>query len=60
MASRAAKRLSTEIRALRQEECPEFTVDVCDDSILTWQVVLFGPRDSVYAGGHFEVNAIQV
>lgn len=60
MASLATKRLMSELRELRQEECPEFEVEVEEDNILTWKIVLFGPRDSVYAGGRFEVNAIQV
>ena len=49
MASLATKRLIRELRELRQEECPEFAVEV--DYILTWKVVLFGPRDSVYTSG---------
>ena len=50
MASLATKRLICELRELRQEECPEFAVEV-EDYILTWKVVLFGPCDSVYTSG---------
>lgn len=55
MASVAVRRLLKELKELRSEECPDFTVEVEEDNMLVWRVVLFGPRDTPYAGGRFEV-----
>lgn len=33
-----------------------FLVNVDEEDISTWRVVLNGPPDSPYAGGRFEVN----
>ena len=52
----ATRRLLTELRELQSEtESPPFLVDVDEDDILTWCVILNGPPDSPYAGSHFEV-----
>ena len=56
MASVAVRRLLKELRELTTEECPDFSVEVEDENMLVWHVVLFGPRDTPYAGGHFEVS----
>ena len=54
----ATKRLLKELRELQSdvESSSLFLVDVDEEDILTWRVVLNGPPDSPYAGGRFEVS----
>ncbi len=46
----------SELKELNEENCNDFVVSVNEENVLSWKVILFGPSDSPYAGGHFEVN----
>ena len=54
----AARRLLTELRELQSdtESRSLFLVEVDEEDILTWRVVLNGPPESPFAGGRFEVS----
>ena len=54
----ATKRLLKELRELQLdvESSSLFLVDVDEEDILTWRIVLNEPPDSPYAGGRFEVS----
>ena len=60
MASASAtstRALSMEFKALQKEPVEGFLVTIPDDSdFYTWQVAIFGPPDTPYAGGYFKVS----
>lgn len=46
-----------EFKALQKEPVEGFLVTIPDDSdFYTWQVAIFGPPDTPYAGGYFKVK----
>lgn len=64
MASASAtstRALSMEFKALQKEPVEGFLVTIPDDSdFYTWQVAIFGPPDTPYAGGYFKVGSLPV
>ena len=60
MASASAtstRALSMEFKALQKEPVEGFLVTIPDDAdFYTWQVAIFGPPDTPYAGGYFKVG----
>ena len=62
MASASAtstRALSMEFKALQKEPVEGFLVTIPDDSdFYTWQVAIFGPPDTPYAGGYFKVSSL--
>lgn len=60
MASASAtstRALSMEFKALQKEPVEGFLVTIPDDSdFYTWQVAIFGPPDTPYAGGYFKAE----
>ena len=60
MASASAtstRALSMEFKALQKEPVEGFLVTIPDDAdFYTWQVAIFGPPDTPYAGGYFKVS----
>merc|ERR1712136_212325 len=52
--SSATKILQTEFKKLQEQPVEGFTIDLVDeDNIFEWEVALFGPPDTLYAGGYF-------
>jgi len=50
----ATKILQTEFKKLQEQPVEGFTIDLVDDSdFFQWKVALFGPPDTLYAGGYF-------
>lgn len=48
-----------EFKALQREPVEGFLVTIPDDSdFYTWQVAIFGPPDTPYAGGYFKVGSV--
>ncbi len=64
MASASAtstRALSMEFKALQKEPVEGFLVTIPDDSdFYTWQVAIFGPPDTPYAGGYFKVGSVPI
>lgn len=57
MTSSANKILQTEFKKLQQQPVEGFTIALIDDSdIFQWKVALYGPPDTLYAGGYFRVR----
>ena len=55
--SSATKILQTEFKKLQEQPVEGFTIDLVDDSdFFQWKVALFGPPDTLYAGGYFRVS----
>merc|ERR1711934_618039 len=52
----ASKALSRELMRLTQEPVPGFTVEPSSDDLFTWVVGMFGPPDTIYAGGYFKAK----
>ena len=56
MTSTSTKILQSEYKKLQQQPVEGFTIGLVDDSdIYQWKVGLFGPPDTLYAGGYFKV-----
>ena len=50
-----------EFKALQKEPVEGFLVTIPDDSdFYTWQVAIFGPPDTPYAGGYFKVGSVPI
>ena len=50
-----------EFKALQKEPVEGFLVTIPDDSdFYTWQVAIFGPPDTPYAGGYFKVGPLPI
>lgn len=57
MTSTSTKILQSEYKKLQQQPVEGFTIGLLDDSdIYQWKVGLFGPPDTLYAGGYFKVQ----
>jgi len=52
----ASKALSRELMRLQQDPVPGFTVEPSSDDLFTWVVGMFGPPDTIYAGGYFKAK----
>jgi ubiquitin-protein ligase len=52
----ATRRLLTELQELKSDPETLFLVDMDEENILSWYVILNGPPDSPYAGGCFNVS----
>ena len=51
------KILQAELKRLQQEPMEGCNIRlVDDDDLFQWQVALFGPPDTLYAGGYFKVS----
>ncbi|XP_076816665.1 ubiquitin-conjugating enzyme E2 R2-like isoform X2 [Clavelina lepadiformis] len=54
MSASSSKILQTEFKKLQQQPVEGFTIGLVDDSdIFQWKVGLYGPPDTLYAGGYF-------
>lgn len=52
---RASLALSSELRSLRDEPVEGFKVDLLNESdLFHWNVAIFGPPETLYAGGYFK------
>ena len=59
MTSCSSKILQNEFKKLQQQPVEGFTIGLLDDSdIYQWKVGLYGPPDTLYAGGYFKVTSI--
>ena len=57
MTSSSSKILQTEFKKLQQQPVEGFTIGLVDDcDIYQWKVGLYGPPDTLYAGGYFKVG----
>ena len=53
----AVRALSLEYKGLQEEPVEGFRCQlVNDDNLFEWEVVLFGPPDTLYGGGYFKVS----
>lgn len=56
-ANSAKKILQAEFKMLHEQPVEGFTIGLVDDSdIFHWSVAIFGPPDTLYAGGYFKAN----
>ena len=59
MTSSATKILQTEFKKLQDQPVEGFTIDLVDEcDVFQWKVALFGPPDTLYAGGYFRVSLL--
>ena len=56
MTSTAIRRLNKEVVSLAKDSPPGLSAAPVTDDLLTWQGVIFGPEDTPYEGGIFELN----
>jgi len=57
MSGTAVKRLAQELRAFEQDPLEGVRVELGDDgNMFRWDVSVFGPPDTIYAGGFFKVR----
>jgi len=52
----ASRVLSRELANLMKDPVPGFTVEPQSDDLYTWIVGMFGPPDTIYAGGYFKAR----
>lgn len=54
--SSSLRALSLELKSIEEDPVEGFRVKlVNDDNLFEWQVAIFGPPDTLYAGGYFKV-----
>lgn len=54
--SSALRALAMEYKSLQEEPVEGFRVKLSnDDNLFEWEVAIFGPPDTLYAGGYFKV-----
>jgi ubiquitin-conjugating enzyme E2 G1 len=53
MSNLAIKRLTREYEIINKSNYCEFTVEISDTNILVWNVIVFGPQDTIYENGMF-------
>lgn len=57
--SSALRALAMEYKSLQDEPVEGFCVKlVNDDNSFEWEVAIFGPPDTLYAGGYFKVSVL--
>ena len=52
----AFKRLNKELDQIQKDSCEQFSIAPQEDNILEWNGCIFGPANSPYEGGIFQVN----
>src|SRR6218665_4052956 len=58
--SSAIHALTMEMKSLHREPVEGFDFKLVDDNnLFTWEVAIFGPPDTLYAGGYFKVSGVQ-
>jgi ubiquitin-conjugating enzyme E2 R len=58
--SSALRTLALEYKSIQEEPVEGFRVRlVNDDNLCEWEVAIFGPPDTLYAGGYFKVSLIK-
>ena len=58
--SSAIHALTMEMKSLHREPVEGFGFKLVDDNnLFTWEVAIFGPPDTLYAGGYFKVSGVQ-
>ena len=57
VSSSSSKILQSEFKELQQHPVEGFTIGLVDDNdMYQWKVGLYGPPDTLYAGGYFKVQ----
>ena len=56
MSSTAVRRLNREIATLAKDSPPGVSASPTNDNILNWQGLIFGPENTPYEGGIFELS----
>jgi ubiquitin-conjugating enzyme E2 R len=55
-AASALRSLQLELKKIQEEPVEGFRVRLVDESnLFEWEVAIFGPPDTLYAGGYFKV-----
>ena len=58
MTSSSSKILQSEFKKLQEQPVEGFTIGLVDDcDMFQWKVGLYGPPDTLYAGGYFKVSS---
>ena len=58
VASSAVRALSLELKGIQEDPVEGFRVHLLnDDNLFDWEVAIFGPPDTLYAGGYFKVTS---
>lgn len=53
----ATRALALEYKSLQEEPVEGFRVKLADDdNLFEWEVAIFGPPETLYAGGYFKVT----
>lgn len=50
----AMKRLQSELKQILNEPNPFYSIDIDEYNFLIWNIMLFGPSDSIFEGGIFK------
>jgi len=50
----ALKRLQTEYKQYLIDPCSYYSINIDEDNILLWNILLFGPSDTIFEGGIFK------
>ena len=61
MTSSSTKILQSEFKKLQEQPVEGFTIGLVDDcDVYQWRVGLYGPPETLYAGGYFKVSCCLV
>ena len=51
-----ARRLNRELKVIQEEPVENCSAGVIGDDLTKWQATIFGPKDTPYEGGVFNLN----